>query len=194
MSGFKAASLRDIASDAGVSLTLVHHHFGSKEQLLLAVVAIHHESCRQRMAGLRYALRHVPQPPSVAEVATAWVRHEFELYDSDAGQDYLLFLMKMLNDQHVESGIREMLDCSAPVVVNALALAAPGAGAVARGRSFVLARGALHAAIVDCAIAMEAGLDDQVAAAVTLATEFVAAGLSASCGPDVRSHPERCSR
>ena len=32
--GFRGASLRDIARSAGVSLTLLNHHFGSKAQLL----------------------------------------------------------------------------------------------------------------------------------------------------------------
>ena len=36
-----AASLRDIAADAGVNLGLIHRHFGNKEDLLRAVLARH---------------------------------------------------------------------------------------------------------------------------------------------------------
>ena len=35
--GFHGASLRDLAAAAGVTRSLIHHHFGSKEQLWLAV-------------------------------------------------------------------------------------------------------------------------------------------------------------
>ena len=38
--GFAAASLRAIASDAGVDAALIHHYFDSKEQLFLATVAL----------------------------------------------------------------------------------------------------------------------------------------------------------
>ncbi len=179
-SGFKAASLRDIAADAGVSLTLVDHHFGSKEQLLLAVVARHHDACKQRMAGFRTALQRAHQPPSLAGVATAWVQHEFELYASDAGREYLLFLIKLMADQTVGSGIRQTLDCSEPVVVHALAQVAPRATAAERRRAFIVARGALHAAMLDCAMAMEAGVGEEVTTAIAFCTSFVMAGLGAT--------------
>src|SRR3954471_3227822 len=37
-SGFAATSLRQIISEAGVNLAAVHYHFGSKDELLDAVV------------------------------------------------------------------------------------------------------------------------------------------------------------
>ena len=37
--GFKAISLRHITADAGVNLASIHYHFGSKEELLDALVA-----------------------------------------------------------------------------------------------------------------------------------------------------------
>jgi AcrR family transcriptional regulator len=179
-SGFKAASLRDIASNAGVSLTLASHHFGSKERLLLAVVARHHEVCRQRMAALRTALHCEQRPASLAELAATWVDFEFDLYASDEGRDYLLLLIKLLGDDHVAPGIRQALDCSEPVVIAALARAIPGSTAAPRARAFVVARGALHAALIECTISMEAGARDEVRAASDFVTSFVRAGLSAT--------------
>jgi AcrR family transcriptional regulator len=178
--GFKAASLREIASTAGVSLTLVDHHFGSKEQLLFAVVASHHETCKRRMAGFREALHAGKRPVCLARLAEVWVRHEFELSNSAEGGDYLLFLIKLMNDQHVGSGIRQMLDCSEPIVVNALAVAMPVATLAERDRSFIVARGALHAAIIDCAVAMDAGLVDEINGAIDFCTAFILAGLKAA--------------
>jgi AcrR family transcriptional regulator len=178
--GFKAASLREIASTAGVSLTLVDHHFGSKEKLLLAVVASHHEICKRRMAGFREVLHAGEQPASLARLVEVWVRYEFELSNSAEGADYLLFLTKLMNDQHVGSGIRQMLDCSEPIVVNALAVAMPAAIPAARGRSFIVARGALHAAIIDCGVAMDAGLIAEINGAIDFCTAFILAGLKAT--------------
>ena len=103
-SGFKGASLRDIAADAEVSLTLVDHHFGTKEQLLEAVVANHHEICKQRMAGFRAALLVVGAAASLAQLASVWTRHEFELLQGEGGADYLRLLMKLMNDEHIVPG------------------------------------------------------------------------------------------
>jgi len=179
-SGFKAASLRDIASEAGVSLTLVSHHFGSKERLLLAVVARHHEICRQRMAALRIALHRQQRPPALAELAAIWVDFEFDAYGSDQGRDYLLLLIKLLGDEHVAPGIRLALDCSEPVVMAALARAVQGPTAVQRARAFVVARGALHAALIDSTTAIEAGASGELQVANDFVTAFVRAGLSAT--------------
>ena len=50
--GFLGASLRDIARDAQVSLTLLNHHFGSKYQLLSAVIDSHRTLLDERTASL----------------------------------------------------------------------------------------------------------------------------------------------
>src|SRR5476649_2956636 len=50
--GFRGASLRDIARDAQVSLTLLNHHFGSKYQLLSAVIDSHRAMLDERASAL----------------------------------------------------------------------------------------------------------------------------------------------
>lgn len=179
-SGFKGASLRDIAADAEVSLTLVDHHFGSKEQLLEAVVAQHHDTCKQRMAGFRTALLVDGHAASLAQLATAWTRHEFELLHGEGGAHYLRLLMKLMNDEHVAPGLRQALDCSEPVVLHGLTLAAPNATRTERGRAFRLARGAMHAALVECSMAAQSGTADDIAGDVDACANFVYAGLAAS--------------
>jgi AcrR family transcriptional regulator len=178
--GFKGASLRDIASDAAVSLTLVDHYFGSKEQLLSAVVANHHEVCKKRMAGLRAALDADGRPASLAQLTQAWVRHEFELYDSEDSADYLLFLVKLMNDPHVSATIQRDLDCSEPVILHALALAAPTSTETDRQSAFSLARSALHAAILDCSVAPETGELDEIDIAIDFGSRFILGGLRAA--------------
>ena len=179
-SGFKGASLRDIAADAEVSLTLVDHHFGSKEHLLEAVVARHHEICKQRMAGFRSELLVGGHAASLAQLAAAWTHHEFELLRDEGGSDYLRLLVKLMNDEHIGTGLRQTLDCSEPVVLHGLALAAPNATQPERVRAFRLARGAMHAALIECGMGGEAGTAHHIAVEVEVCADFVHAGLDAS--------------
>ena len=181
-SGFKGASLRDIAADAEVSLTLVDHHFGSKEQLLEAVVASHHEICKQRMAGFRTTLLVDGHAASLAQLASVWTRHEFELLQGEGGAGYLRLLVKLMNDEYIGLGLRETLDCSEPVVLHALTLAAPNATPAERGRAFRLARAAMHAALIECSMARESGAVDDIAIEIDSCANFVYAGLAASLG------------
>jgi AcrR family transcriptional regulator len=178
--GFKGASLRDIAADAEVSLTLVDHHFGSKEQLLEAVVARHHEQCKQRMVGFRNALLIDGHAATVAQLSRAWTRHEFELLQGEGGTDYLRLLIKLMNDEQVALGLRQTLDCSEAVVLHALTLAVPDATRDERGRAFRLARGAMHAALAECGAALDAGSPENLNVDIDSAADFVHAGLAAS--------------
>ena len=67
--GFRGASLRDIARDAGVSLTLLNHHFGSKFQLLAAVIENRRPMLEERSTGL-IALMETGAPKSERVIET----------------------------------------------------------------------------------------------------------------------------
>ena len=51
-SGYLSSSLAQIAADAGTSATVVLHHFGSKERLLMAVLLRHESHLKERVAEL----------------------------------------------------------------------------------------------------------------------------------------------
>ncbi|MGI5341522.1 TetR/AcrR family transcriptional regulator [Streptomyces sp. CA-181903] len=63
--GLHAASMREIAAEAGVSLRVVQYHFDSKHDLLVAALRmLHEESARQADARVR-ALRRPSDPRAV---------------------------------------------------------------------------------------------------------------------------------
>ncbi len=72
--GFHGVSLRDITGEAGVDLALVNYHFGSKKQLLAAVIERRglglNEERLQRLAAVRQ--RAAPRPPSTEAVVGAF--------------------------------------------------------------------------------------------------------------------------
>src|SRR5260370_30730106 len=52
--GYDRATMREIASDAGVDPALLYHYFGSKAQLLVAALALPHDppqNVRRSLAG-----------------------------------------------------------------------------------------------------------------------------------------------
>ncbi|GAA3311378.1 TetR/AcrR family transcriptional regulator [Streptomyces cinereospinus] len=53
--GYGSSSLARIAADAGTSATVVVHHFGSKERLLVAVLERHEARTRDRVLALEAA-------------------------------------------------------------------------------------------------------------------------------------------
>lgn len=72
--GFHGTSVREITGEAGVDLALVNYHFGSKKELLAAVIErrgqILNEARLQRLADER--LRAAPNPPSTEAVVDAF--------------------------------------------------------------------------------------------------------------------------
>ena len=73
--GFHGASVRDITGAAGVDLALVNYHFGSKKELLAAVIErrgeVLNEERLRRLAHER--LRAAPHPPSTEAVVNAFL-------------------------------------------------------------------------------------------------------------------------
>ena len=73
--GFHGTSLRDITAAAGVDLALVNYHFGSKKQLLAAVIErrgqVLNERRLQRLAEIR--LSAAPRAPSTEAVVAAFL-------------------------------------------------------------------------------------------------------------------------
>ncbi len=146
MHGYRASGLRDIARDAGCSLTLLDHHFGGKTMLLEAVVKGQHEHCHARLAGLKASL--TPASAFVFEEFVAlWANYEFDLYATREGRQYLTLMLKLSGDGEIDRELRRSLNCSEALVMQAFARARPSLGEdVLRGAWFA-ASGALYAAV-----------------------------------------------
>ena len=119
--GFRGASLRDIARDAGVSLTLLNHHFGSKYQLLGAVIDAHKKVLEDRM-NIMTTLMAAANGYTVGDMVAAWVRLGFETAAQPDGEIFLRLVSRVIDDPEEEAVqvVREKLDDGAMIFIDAL--------------------------------------------------------------------------
>lgn len=99
--GFHAVSIRDITTAAQGDVSQVHYHFGSKEELLAAVIerraAIVNRTRRAALATLQKT-RH-PEIPSAEEVLHAFIDPLLELSaQADAGWKSYFALVAQVNN------------------------------------------------------------------------------------------------
>jgi AcrR family transcriptional regulator len=101
--GYANLSTRAVADLAGVPLSQIHYHFGSKRQLILAVLAAENERLLERQRSMFDA----PEP--------LWVRWELacDYLDADVSSGYVRILQEMIaagwSDAEVAAAVREML-------------------------------------------------------------------------------------
>ena len=101
--GYAALSTRRVAELAGVPLSQIHYHFGSKRQLILAVLAAENERLLERQAEMFDA----PDP--------LWVRWDraCDYLDADLASGYVRILQEMIaagwSDPEVAASVRDMI-------------------------------------------------------------------------------------
>ena len=101
--GHVALSTRRVAELAGVPLSQIHYHFGSKRQLILAVLAAENERLLDRQARMF----DTPEP--------LWQRWEraCDYLDEDVASGYVRILQEMIaagwSDPEVAASVRELL-------------------------------------------------------------------------------------
>jgi AcrR family transcriptional regulator len=86
--GLNAASFREVAADAGVSVRLVQYYFGTKDQLLLAALGALAEQVGERIDARVAALGTDPSPRLVVQT----VLGQFLPTDEQSRQAMLLFI------------------------------------------------------------------------------------------------------
>jgi AcrR family transcriptional regulator len=101
--GYARLSTRRVAEAAGVPLSQIHYHFGSKQQLILAVLAAQNERLLERQAQM-YA---GPQP--------LWLRWEraCDFLEVDLASGYVRILQELIaagwSDPELAIQVRELL-------------------------------------------------------------------------------------
>jgi AcrR family transcriptional regulator len=100
--GYANLSTRAVAEAAEVPLSQIHYHFGSKLQLILAVLAAENE----RLLDRQRAMFDTPEP--------LWVRWELacDFLETDVASGYVRILQEMIaagwSDAEVAASVREM--------------------------------------------------------------------------------------
>lgn len=101
--GYANLSTRRVAELAGVPLSQIHYHFGSKQQLILAVLAGENDRLLERQREMF----DTPEP--------LWVRWEraCDYLDTDVESGYVRILQEMIaagwSDPEVAAAVREMV-------------------------------------------------------------------------------------
>jgi AcrR family transcriptional regulator len=101
--GYANLSTRRVAEAAGVPLSQIHYHFGSKRQLILAVLAAENELLLHRQREMFDA----PEP--------LWVRWDLacDFLEADLESGYVRILQEMIaagwSDPQVAGAVREMI-------------------------------------------------------------------------------------
>ena len=93
--GFRAMTLRDVTREAQVNLAAVNYHFGSKRNLMLAVIRNRFEPINvERLKQLDALIeQYSPAPIPVHLIFDALIRPLFESASRETGPDYGLMQM-----------------------------------------------------------------------------------------------------
>jgi AcrR family transcriptional regulator len=101
--GYANLSTRRVAEAAEVPLSQIHYHFGSKRQLILAVL----DAENARLLGRQREMFDAPEP--------LWVRWNLacDFLDTDVASGYVRILQEMIaagwSDSEVAASVREMI-------------------------------------------------------------------------------------
>lgn len=143
--GFRGVALREIAREAGVSLTLLNHHFGAKHQLFQAVVAAWGGVVEHCIIELRALAAANSPPATVAAVVDALLESIRCLVSHPQGERLLWLHLRSRHDDDalIADALRALFLPLAQAFVAALARCAPQADADRLAWAYLFARGAL---------------------------------------------------
>jgi AcrR family transcriptional regulator len=99
--GFGATSLRDITATAGVNIAAVNYYFGSKDNLIVAVLSRAIRPLNERrLALLDTLLREAaPEPPALRKILEALLRPCIEMGSDPAHRETFQLLERSLSEE-----------------------------------------------------------------------------------------------
>lgn len=101
--GFYATSLRMLTKEAGVNLAAVNYHFGSKEELIKAVIGRRmlplNKMRLERLQNIKDSAGAEGRPPDIKEILLAFIEPTFEFRKSGKGaQDFISMISRAFSD------------------------------------------------------------------------------------------------
>jgi AcrR family transcriptional regulator len=116
--GFDGATIRDVAARAGVDPALVHHYFGSKQQLFLAAMEFPLD-----LPALAPRLLEGPRD----ELGERFIRLVLELWETPAFRPWLLCVVRSASSDPVAAAMLRRLLAEGPFLALARAIDQPDA-------------------------------------------------------------------
>ena len=182
--GYHAVTIRQIAAEAGVPLSLVGYHYGPKDALFHAIFAHWNSTIEERLRELAAIDIDPLDRLALARIIEAFAGPVLRMRASREGEYYALLVARELFNLQPESDrvLRAYFDPLAHAFIDALALALPQAtrGQVAWGYQFAL--GALLHHISDTRISrLSRGASKRGSAeSARLLIDFIVGGLRAA--------------
>ncbi|MBW4051219.1 MAG: TetR/AcrR family transcriptional regulator [Proteobacteria bacterium] len=124
--GLSGASLREISKSADVPLSALHYHFGSKENLFIAVVEHYLGGLAKERLELLAACRERASSPSVEDIVDAFIRPLISLAATPDGLEYVRLQLRPFENPSIVQQMATLAAPSALPFLNALADALPG--------------------------------------------------------------------
>jgi len=193
--GFRGASLRDIARDAGVSLTLLNHHFGSKFQLLSAVIDHHRPMLDERTSAVQAVVQGGPGTFTIRQLVQAWIRIGFETAALPDGEMFLRLVVRVIDDPSEEAAevVRDKLDDAALALIDALQQCYPNATRYAAASAYLYVSSASLKFLIGSKrlfrLAQVGAPHDANAEDRERLTTFLVAGIEATLGAQAPAYP-----
>lgn len=99
--GVNGISIRAILAEAGANTAALHYHFGSREQLIEAILARRGIPMDERRREMLLELESRESPPGVGDIVGALVDPFLEILrrDGDAGRRFICFLARLQLDR-----------------------------------------------------------------------------------------------
>lgn len=116
--GFNGTSLREITSQAEVNLAAVNYHFGSKKELIKAVMSRYMNELSPRLESALQTLCHQEAQPSLVEVFSAFIEPLLSLnaFKENGTSNFLQLLGRGYTDS--QGFLRWFLTTQYPTVIS----------------------------------------------------------------------------